>query len=163
MDIRTQGPGHRALRKGRCSISGQHYLVTTVCQGRARRFATWLEASRVAAALSEPRLWRSARLHSWVLMPDHLHFMVELGAEPLPKLVQRVKAITARTWNLARGSRGSTLWMPGYHDRALRREEDLRIAAGYMIDNPLRAGLVESIGDYPYWDAVWLGGPGDLL
>ncbi|MGH8334666.1 MAG: REP-associated tyrosine transposase, partial [Pseudomonas sp.] len=22
--------------------------------------------------------------------------------------------------------------------------------------NPLRAGLVEKLGDYPLWDAVWL-------
>ncbi|KFN46779.1 hypothetical protein N790_08155 [Arenimonas malthae CC-JY-1] len=22
--------------------------------------------------------------------------------------------------------------------------------------NPLRAGLVADIGDYPFWDAVWL-------
>ncbi len=163
MDTRIQGPGHRALRKGRCSISGQCYLITTVCQGRAHRFAAWPEASRVAAVLSEARLWRTARLHCWVLMPDHLHFMVELGAEPLPKLVQRVKAVTARTWNLAQGGRASPLWMHGYHDRALRRDEDLRTVAGYMIANPLRAGLAVSVGDYPYWDAAWLQGAEDLL
>ena len=34
---------------------------------------------------------------------------------------------------------------------------DLRVAARYVIANPLRAGLVDEIGKYPYWDAVWLG------
>jgi hypothetical protein len=28
--------------------------------------------------------------------------------------------------------------------------------ARYIVANPLRAGLVEHLGDYPHWDAVWL-------
>jgi hypothetical protein len=32
----------------------------------------------------------------------------------------------------------------------------LRDIARYIIANPLRAGLAESIGDYPHWDAIWL-------
>jgi len=28
--------------------------------------------------------------------------------------------------------------------------------ARYIVANPLRAGLVERIGDYPLWDATWL-------
>ena len=35
----------------------------------------------------------------------------------------------------------------------------LRDVARYIVANPLRAGLVERVGDYPYWDAVWLTGP----
>ncbi len=43
-----------------------------------------------------------------------------------------------------------------FHDRAMRKEEDLKAAARYIVANPLRAGLVERCGDYPLWDAVWL-------
>lgn len=156
MDNLPQNPGYRALRKGRCSISGQCYLITTVCVDRAFRFADWDAASRVSSTLVQPRLWRTSRLQCWVLMPDHLHLMVELGSEPLPRLVQRVKAVTARALNRSVGKRGQALWMPGYHDRALRRDEDLRAVARHVIANPLRAGLVASVGDYPYWDAVWM-------
>lgn len=38
----------------------------------------------------------------------------------------------------------------------MRREDDLRAAARYIIMNPVRAGLVEKVGDYPLWDAIWL-------
>jgi hypothetical protein len=38
----------------------------------------------------------------------------------------------------------------------LRRDEDLRAVARYVILNPVRAGLVQRVGDYPHWDAVWL-------
>jgi putative transposase len=38
----------------------------------------------------------------------------------------------------------------------LRNEESVIDAARYIIANPLRAGLVKRVGDYPLWDAVWL-------
>jgi len=28
--------------------------------------------------------------------------------------------------------------------------------ARYIIGNPVRSGLVQRVGDYPFWDAVWL-------
>ena len=51
---------------------------------------------------------------------------------------------------------GARLWQTGFHDHALRREEDLAATARYLIANPLRAGLVQRVGDYPFWDAVWV-------
>jgi REP element-mobilizing transposase RayT len=50
----------------------------------------------------------------------------------------------------------SSVWQPGYHDHAVRQDEDLRAMARYVVANPVRAGLVKDIGDYPHWDAVWL-------
>ena len=43
---------------------------------------------------------------------------------------------------------------------ASAREAALRLidVARYVIANPKRAGLVERVGDYPYWDAIWLDG-----
>jgi len=51
---------------------------------------------------------------------------------------------------------GQRIWQRGFHDHALRREEDLASAARYIVANPLRAGLCGKIGDYPYWNAQWL-------
>jgi hypothetical protein len=33
---------------------------------------------------------------------------------------------------------------------------DLQSVARYIVANPLRAGLVKHLGDYPLWDAIWL-------
>jgi len=38
----------------------------------------------------------------------------------------------------------------------MRKEEDLQALARYIVANPLRAGLVKRVGDYPHWDAMWL-------
>jgi len=45
-----------------------------------------------------------------------------------------------------------------------RCDEGLRAVARYVIANPVRAGLAERVGDYPFWDAVWLDSdPGNVL
>jgi hypothetical protein len=28
--------------------------------------------------------------------------------------------------------------------------------ARYVVMNPVRAGLVSRVGDYPFWDAAWI-------
>ena len=151
------GPGYRNLRKERVSLPGRAYLVTTVCDGRRPCFASWPVASSTCATLAGPRLWRDSQLLCWVLMPDHLHALVTLGAsESLSHLLQRVKAVTARVANAANGHAGGSIWMAGYHERALRQDEDFRTAARYMVANPMRAGLASHAGNYPFWDAFWL-------
>ncbi|MNC83563.1 hypothetical protein D3C75_1375940 [compost metagenome] len=69
--------------------------------------------------------------------------------------MRRTKSRSTRAVNRA-SSREGRLWQAGYHDRAIRREDDVKTAARYIIANPLRAGLVKRIGDYPLWDAIWL-------
>jgi REP element-mobilizing transposase RayT len=97
-----------------------------------------------------------ATTFAYVVMPDHLHWLMQLrpGAD-LSSTVGRVKGRSARSIN-RRLSRKGAVWQRAFHDHAVRKEEDLRMMARYVITNPLRAGLVESVGDYPLWDAIWL-------
>lgn len=149
-------PGSRALRRGRASLPGQIYLLTTIAASRQPRFRDWSVATMVCRTLCERRLWRDSQLLCWVLMPDHLHALVALGeSEPLHKLVQRVKAVTSKAAKLDADAEGA-VWMPGFHDRALRCEENVVTVARYIVCNPVRGGLVRRVGDYPFWDAVWI-------
>jgi REP element-mobilizing transposase RayT len=92
-------------------------------------------------------------------MPDHLHWLMQLPEGGcLEDAMRGLKAHSGRRVNQVRGTPGEPVWQEGFHDRALRQEEDLRRAARYLVANPLRAGLVSDLGDYPLWDAVWVGG-----
>ena len=42
------------------------------------------------------------------------------------------------------------LWDKGYYDRVLRDSEATEAVAPYILANPVRAGLVKSIEDYPF-------------
>lgn len=148
--------GYRALRKGRVSISGQLYLITFVTRGRQPIFRDFRLASVAACTLESDAFWLSSNVFCWVLMPDHWHGLVQLDdGRILSRCVNRAKTASALRVNKVRGTKGP-VWQPGFHDHAVRRHEDLKQLARYVVANPLRAGLVSDIRQYPFWDAVWL-------
>ena len=69
--------------------------------------------------------------------------------------MRETKSLSTREVNRSTGRTGP-LWQYGFHDRALRREENLEKMARYVVANPLRAGLVDTIADYPLWDTIWI-------
>ncbi len=90
-------------------------------------------------------------------MPDHWHGLVQLGMRgDLSGTMCKMKSASARAWGCQQRVVGG-LWQAGFHDRAIRRQQDVRKAARYIVANPLRAGLVTDVLQYPFWDAVWMG------
>jgi REP element-mobilizing transposase RayT len=86
-----------------------------------------------------------------------LAWLDRLGdGESLSAMICRLKANAARCVRREIGGHMDAVWARGFHDRALRREEDVLHAARYVVMNPIRAGLVKRMGDYPYWNAIWL-------
>ncbi|GAA3983940.1 transposase [Comamonas faecalis] len=144
-------PHAAALRRGRVSLAGAVYLITTVTRQRQPLFADWRCAREVVRALmGEAALGRADTL-AYVVMPDHVHWLMQLrGEAALSAVVRSVKSVSAHRL-------GAAVWQPGFHDHALRADEDVVAAARYVVANPLRAGLVHRLADYPHWDAVWLG------
>ena len=145
----------RDLRKGRVNLPGQTYVLTCVTLNRAAAFVEWSSASLLAQEIHQAGQSDATQSLAWVVMPDHLHWLVQLKTGSLNWLMQRLKSRSAIALNRLHGTHGA-VWQKGYHDRAIRREEDLQAVARYVVANPLRAGLVKRIGDYPFWDAAWL-------
>lgn len=144
------------LRRGRVSEIGRAYLVTTVTHARTPIFADFHVARGAIRELCRCDDLGLSRTLAFVLMPDHLHWLVELRDGKLCDLVQRFKSVSAKNINTLSGTPGHQRWQAGFHDHALRDEDDLHAVARYVVANPLRAGMVGSVRDYPHWDAVWL-------
>ena len=143
------------LRKGRFSEPGRTYLITTNTFKREPLFTEWQVGRLVCHELRREHDNYCVSSIAWVIMPDHLHWLVTLNEGSLAGVMCRVKARAACAVNTALG-RSGPVWQRGYHDRAMRRDEDLKAAARYIIANPVRARLVTTVGHYPLWDARWL-------
>jgi len=93
---------------------------------------------------------------AFVVMPDHLHWLFYLrGDRTLSECVRNVKGQSARLVNATLCRKG-TVWQKGFYDRAIRRDDDLVSVAQYIVANPCRAGIVDSIRNYTLWDATWV-------
>lgn len=93
-------------------------------------------------------------LFAAVVMPDHVHLalapaMTRDGPFRIPDIMQAIKGTSAHSINRHFGRKGK-VWQEESFDWALRREEALAAKIEYMMDNPVRAGLVSNPLDYKW-------------
>ena len=99
------------------------------------------------------------KIHAWVVLPDHLHCVIELPPDD---------ADFAKRWRLIkmgfskalphgearsavrvrRGERG--IWQRRFWEHLIRDEADFRAHMDYVHINPVKHGLVEHVADWPY-------------
>ena len=150
------------LRVGRHSEPGAWYAITTITALRRPLFALPGAVDAMRAEISACEDSGMLDSFAWVAMPDHLHWLFQLRKYSLGCCLQTFKSRSARAIRRSTGGNGP-VWQPGYYDHRLRNEEDLMRQARYIVANPLRAGLVQRIEDYPYWWARSISTQEDLL
>ncbi len=120
-------------------------VFTTVCtKGRKR----WLANPELHSALRAAWLRHVHWVVSWYLiMPDHVHFFAEPGEKPLPfdDWVAVWKSGVARILK-----NPECRWQAASFHHRIRSYEDHNERRIYMDENPVRAGLVERIEDWPH-------------
>ena len=125
--------------------------MTTVCADRKPVFAARDNAQLARSILDDSAAWSDTDPLAWVLMPDHWHGLLLLGCkDSLGCVVQRIKAKLTQALIRSGQGIGKPVWQPGFHDHALRREEDLNEVIRYILLNPVRAGLVSIWSDWPF-------------
>jgi len=96
-------------------------------------------------------------------LPDHIHLVFDALDDPsgnpyrLPEIMRQIKGSSSRAINLILARQG-TVWHNESFDHVLRADEDVRSAAEYVLQNPVRAGLVKDVDDYPWIWRSWVEG-----
>ena len=119
--------GHNSLRKGRVSLHHSIYLVTTSTLNREPLF-NFQVGSVAARSFENKSLLADATVMCWVLMPDHAHWLIQLGDRyDLGAVINRLKSGSSRAVNRSLCRKGP-VWDAAYHDRGIRKEGIYRIA-----------------------------------
>lgn len=97
------------------------------------------------------------RLIAWVIMPNHVHVLIETFAGwPLDKVLHSWKSFTATEANKILQRQGK-FWLREYFDRYIRDEQHFWNTVQYIHENPVKAGLVASAADWPFSSArLWV-------
>jgi REP element-mobilizing transposase RayT len=141
-------PHAKNLRIGRCSRPGHYYFLTASVAGRRTIFAKKKHALLMLETIRWLHTANRFGVDAAVIMPDHLHLVGQLGDSTLAKVMHTLKSFSAR--RLVAAGVESPVWQKGFHDHGLRDDEDYRSRVAYVLENPLRAGLVRRGEDYPY-------------
>ena len=165
-------PGASPIRRKRVKrydIEGHAHFLTFSCLGRqpflsrdrARRW--FLEAVEAAREKQPFDLW------AWVIMPEHVHMLVlphrDVTTSAILSAVKRPVTVRAVAWlernapaflPQLRDSRGDgsscyRFWLRGGgYDRNIWTAEELHEKIHYIHANPVRRGLVDRPGDWPW-------------
>jgi REP element-mobilizing transposase RayT len=98
-----------------------------------------------------------------VVMPDHAHLiftpLIDYEAMEvcsLAKIMDAIKGASAHKINKALRRKGR-VWQPESLDHVLRSSESLDAKIQYVLENPVRRGLVQDWKDYPWlWCKGWV-------
>jgi len=104
----------------------------------------WLHRPAIAAlAENALRFFDGQRygLGAWVIMPNHLHALVDVWDAPLSELMKSWKSFIAREANKIIGRRGE-FWEREYLDMLIEDETHRQTAVRYIENNPAKAGLI---------------------
>ncbi len=142
---------HR-LRTGRVSLTGTAYHLRFGIAQRQKVLSNFYTAHAVARSITREHTAGRSQNLCYCVMPDHVHWLMILKNGSLGQSIHNIKRLSNHL------SDTSIPWQRGYFDHAIRDPQNLRAIARYIVANPLRAGLVVRIGDYPHWDAAWLDG-----
>jgi putative transposase len=82
-------------------------------------------------------------------MPDHVHVLLE-GLKDESDFRRCAKMAKQRSGPAYALTSETPLCQKGYYEHVLRDAEDSKEIASYIVANPVRAGLVQSPGDYPF-------------
>ena len=133
--------------------SRQSHFVTFTCYRRLRHLDPAEMKDLVVAMLEQTRRRFSFYVYGFVVMPEHVHFLV---SEPqralLANAIQSFKIAAARRSVKARQWDGesSPLWQKRYYDRNLRSYSDFCEKLRYIHRNPVKRGLVDRPEDWKW-------------
>ena len=138
------------------------YFVTICTAGRAVDLVGAVEALVREEMLALSVRFPGATLDEHVVMPDHVHLILQLdgAALPLPRIIQAFKSRTTISSGRVSGMPRRRIWQRGYYDRVIRDDEELRALREYIRNNPLSAEIARRGDKGPEIDVAPENGAG---
>ena len=127
------------------------YFITLCSANRMPRFLDTNLAELVQRDIEFRRSSKQARVFCSCIMPDHVHMVLSLS-EGFEGNLQTWISSFKRSTSRAAKQRFSVerLWQKNFYDHVVRKEESLARIVEYVLNNPVRKGIVERWEGYPY-------------
>ncbi|MFA4967068.1 MAG: transposase [Candidatus Margulisiibacteriota bacterium] len=126
------------------------YFITICSRDKTHFFVNDNLNQSIIKCLIEEKKRVGFKIYVYCLMPNHLHLLLAPSAKEI-SISEFIGAYKSKTTRIAwdYGISGK-LWQWRFHDRVVRKSEDLQTIGQYILDNPVRKGLVLKWQDYKY-------------
>jgi REP element-mobilizing transposase RayT len=148
-------------RRLRLHLPGGFYNVTLRGNHRENIFTVENDRLLLNSIVQHALEKHDARIHAYCWMTNHIHLLIQVGAEPLAAVMRRIASGYARSFQRNRETTGH-LFQNRYHSLLVDADSYFLELIRYMHLNPVRAGMVKSPCDYR-WSShhAYCGAPTD--
>jgi len=101
-------------------------------------------------SIEEKRCQHPFNLLAWVVLPDHMHILIDPLKNDLPNLMKRIKQSFSAKYRIQSRQKSGRIWQFRYWDHMIRNEKDLNRYFDYIHYNAVKHGLVDAPMDYSY-------------
>src|SRR5262245_19396483 len=142
-------PGRPEHLKGFDYVGFHRYHLRFCTHERQPLFSNADVVDLVLRQISRSATENAFAVIAYCFMPDHLHLLIDGQSEAseCKRFITRAKQYSG--YHYAR-LRGGVLWQRYGYEHVLRDDERTLVVARCILNNPLRAGLVERVEDYPF-------------
>ncbi len=138
------------------NLKKQHFAKYDAVLDAATSGPTWLREPAVAEVIMLeikrlPEL--DVAVLAFCLMANHVHLVVQLPENPAfsaARMTQRLKGRTALAANRLLGLTGQEFWRKESYDHVVRNSREEERVIAYVVNNPVKAGLVSEWTQWPY-------------
>ena len=135
------GPPVPSSQRAPAVLSNHHYFLTFCTDQRHRIFLEESSVSLVRAQILRAAREKRFEISAYCFMPDHLH-LIASGCDEILEGKDVHQGIQAIFRVLFAKERGQRLWQRYGYERVIRDDAELALSVGYIVANPVRAGLV---------------------
>ncbi len=87
---------------------------------------------------------------AWVILPDHLHLIVDPKMHDLSKVMKIIKQDFGLQYRQRIGVRTGRVWQLRFWDHIIRDQEDMNRHLDYIHYNPVKHGYAKAPADYAH-------------
>jgi len=128
-------------------IGGQA-VSFTICERNKKKVFNDREIfSPLADKLIETSREYECDLHIFLFMPDHLHLVLQ-SKDELVNVLTVVDKFKQKSGFWFHQNNNDVRWQKSYHDHIIRDDADIETHIYYILNNPVRAGIVKNWKEY---------------
>ncbi len=133
---------------------GERSVVFTLClRGATPAFSHTPTVKIFQGALGDVMTQFSCLVPVYCFMPDHLH-MIVTGRQRDSDTYAAVVRYKQKTGYWMAQNAKEARWQKDFYDHIIRVETQLRRHVRYILENPVRKGLVSTWQEYPFSGAI---------
>jgi putative transposase len=89
-------------------------------------------------------------LIAWVVMPDHIHIIINPYENDLSRLVRRIRLSFSANYRKSMNTKSGRVWQYRFWDHVIKNMDDMNRHIDYIHYNPVKHGAAGSPFEYPY-------------